>query len=689
MASTVDPLPAPNNISIVNLTNAYTVTTPLVTFHAEAPTGVRQINAQIDNRAPNQVWTQATSAGLPKVEETYVFPAMTQGKHTIRAINTYNNTLSAVAEYYAPITTTLPLADVMHPLQKSLACTPNCPTISANTLTFTQTNTIDINHNISQVDGTAKLLSMQLKIPASAPSGRIVSVLPTAATALAFWFDYDADTPEIVATVRDTITTTARFRWPDDQFHQLTVVANAANGVTTFNLYLDDSQQEALSGSTGSRFTTAKVIFGAESGSSADALAGMVIDEIALLSSAVAVDETIDYRTSVSDNALPLSDEIFDKKSSCTTCPTLANGTLTFPSSNNGINLGYTLTQLPSTAKSISMQLMVDSATVTGRVATLQSSDSNALRLGIVYDQSTNKLIATASANGTTQSITTTTTMVADTWATLNVLAQTTDSTTTFEFSLDGVVSDTIELPGQFTNAALSLGAVSTATAATGMTIDDISVSNPAVANNETVAVNQIIALMSGDVITPQTIVTPVYDFFVDSGNPQIQLIDTVVGLNRVIDGMAVATMVITDVSDLVDLQITNTDTNSQIPFSIQQNNSNQTNVKIFYPQAMLNADLLPLKIVTTDSAQHTTTFVGSVIIDNDAPVLQGGVVNAKINGVKTALSDNATITRTNDLDLHVAWSSLTDRVAVALTQFEYTKQTITSTIFVSTTQIT
>lgn len=689
MASTVDPLPAPNNISIVNLTNAYTVTTPLVTFHAEAPTGVGQINAQIDNRVPNQVWTQATSAGLPKVEETYVLPALTQGKHTIRAINTYNNTLSAVAEYYAPITTTLPLADVMHPLQKSLACTPNCPTISANTLTFTQTNTIDINHNISQVDGTAKLLSMQLKIPASAPSGRIVSVLPTAATALAFWFDYDASTQEIVATVRDTITTTARFSWPDDQFHQLTVVANAANDVTTFNLYLNDSQQEALSGSTGSRFTAAKVIFGAESGSSADALAGMVIDEIALLSSAVAVDETIDYRTSVSDSALPLSDEIFDKKSSCTTCPTLANGTLTFPSSNNGINLGYTLTQLPSTAKSISMQLMVDSATVTGRVATLQSSDSNALRLGIVYDQSTNKLIATASANGTTQSITTTTTMVADTWATLNVLAQTTDSTTTFEFSLDGVVSDTIELPGLFTNAALSLGAVSTVTAATGMTIDDISVSNPAVANNETVAVNQIIALMSGDVITPYTITTPSYDFFVDSGNPQIQLIDTVVGLNRVIDGMAVATMVITDVSDLVDLQITNTDTNSQIPFSIQQNNSNQTNVKIFYPQAMLNADLLPLKIVTTDSAQHTTTFVGSVIIDNDAPVLQGGLVNAKINGVKTALSDNATITRTNDLDLHVAWSSLTDRVAVALTQFEYTKQTITSTIFVSTTQIT
>jgi alpha-tubulin suppressor-like RCC1 family protein/subtilisin-like proprotein convertase family protein len=166
-------------------------------------------------------------------------------------------------------------------------------------------------------------------------------------------------------------------------------------------------------------------------------------------------------------------------------------------------------------------------------------------------------------------------------------------------------------------------------------------------------------------------------------------LIDTVVGLNRVIDGMTVATMVITDVSDLVDLQITNTDTNSQIPFSIDQNNRNQTNVRVFYPEAMLNTDVLPLKIVTTDSAQHTTTFVGSVIIDNDAPVLQGGVVNAKVNGVKTALSNNATITRTNDLDLHVAWSSLTDRVAVALTQFEYTKQTITNTIFVSTTQIT
>ena len=688
MAPAVDPLPAPNNISIVNLTNAYTVTTPLVTFHAEAPTGVRQINAQIDNGVPTQVWTQATSAGLPKVEETYVFRALTQGKHTIRAINTYNNTLSAVAEYYSPITTTLPLVDVMHPNVTSRACTPNCPAISNNTLVFTQTNTIDINNDITQVDGTAKLLSMKLKIPASAPSGRIVSVLPTAATALAFWFDYDAGNQQITATVSDTNLITTTFAWPDDQFHQLTVVANAMNNATTFNLYVDGVQKEALPSSTGRRFTAAKVIFGANGVNTAPT--GMVLDDVALLSSPATVDETLDYRTAVSETSLPLIDEIFDKQSSCTTtCPTLANGTLTFPSNNNGINLGYRLTQLPSTAKSISMRLMVASATTTGRVATLQSSDSNALRLGIVYDQSTNKLIATASANGTTQSITTTTTMVADTWATLNVLAQTTNSTTTFEFSLDGVVSDKIELPGQFTNAALSLGAVSTATAATGMTIDDISVSNPAVANNETVAVNQIIALMSGDVITPQTIVTPVYDFFVDSGNPQIQLIDTVVGLNRVIDGMAVATMVITDVSDLVDLQITNTDTNSQIPFSIQQNNSNQTNVKIFYPQAMLNADLLPLKIVTTDSAQHTTTFVGTVIIDNDAPVMQGGVVNAKIGGVQTALSNNATITRTNDLDLHVAWSNLTDRVAVALTQFEYTKQTITSTVFVSTTQIT
>ena len=685
-APTVDPLPAPNNISIVNLTNAYTVTNPLVTFHAEAPTGVRKINAQIDNKILNQVWTQATSAGLPKVEETYVFPAMTQGKHTIRAINTYNNTLSAVAEYYASITTTLPLADVMNPLQKSVACAPNCPTLSTNTLTFTQTNTIDINHNLSQVAGTAKLLSMKLKIPALAPSGRIVSVRPTAATALAFWLDYDASTNEIVATVRDTITTTTRFSWPDTQFHQLTMVANAMNGATTFNLYIDDNKQDALSSAPGNLFTNAKVIFGANGTNTA--ITGMVIDDIALLSTPVAVDETVDYRTSVSDATLPLIDEIFDKQSSCgVSCPSINNGTLTFPVSNNGINLGYTLTQLPSTAKSINMRLMLASGTVTGRVATLQSANASALKLWLDYDQSTNRLTATATANGMTQSVYTTT-VVANTWATLNVLASTTDITTTFELSLNDKSMGSIVIPGLFTNATLSFGAVSPATAAVGMAVDDISVTNPAVMNNETVAVNQIIGLMSGDVITPYTIVTPVYDFFVDSGNPQIQMIDTVIGLNRMIDGMVVATMVITDVSDLVDLQITNTSTNSQIPFSIHQDDSNQTNVKIFYPAAMLNADLLPLHIVTTDSAQHTTTSNIAIIVDNYAPVMQGQIINAKINGVKTALSNNATITRTSDLDLHVAWSTLTDRVGVALTQLEYTKQTISSTVFVSTTQL-
>lgn len=685
-----DPFPAANNVSIVNLANAYKTSTTNTTvrfgLHAEAPLGVRTIQTQIDNNLGVVAWTNPDQTSiLPAIETSQPPGVLSQGSHTIRAINTYNNTLSAVAEYYAPMNS-LPLVDVMHPNVTSRACTPNCPAISNNTLVFTQTNTIDINNDITQVAGTAKLLSMKLKIPALAPSGRIVSLQPVVLNALTFWVDYDESTHQIVATVRDTITTTARFAWPDDQFHQLTVVANAMNNATTFNLYVDGVQQEALSASIGSRFTAAKVIFGANGVNTAPPT-GMVLDDVALLSSPVTVDETLDYRTAVSETAFPLIDEIFDKRSSCSNCPTIATGTLTFPRSSDGLNLGYTLTQTVSTAISVTMKFKVDGATTSGRIATLQSKNASALKLRLDYDQSNNRVTATAMANGTSQSVYTTT-LVADTWATLSVLAETSALTTTFVLALDGKIVGTIAMPGRFTNAALSLGAVSGAVAATGMTIDDIEVANPAIANNETVAVNQITALMSGDVITPYTVKTPIYSFFVDNVIPQITLVDDVIGRMRMVDGMVSARITISDMSNLTDLQIINTDTNTRIPLSMSRLNANTTAVKVFYPEALLNQNLqtLSLKITTTDSAQNSTVQIKTIDVDNDAPVLVGGVMRAKVNGTVTALGASSTVTRTSDLDLHVKWTNITDRKAISLRQLEYTYQTISDTISVNQT---
>jgi len=142
-----------------------------------------------------------------------------------------------------------------------------------------------------------------------------------------------------------------------------------------------------------------------------------------------------------------------------------------------------------------------------GRIATLQSPNASALKLQLDYDKNTHRVTATAMANSTSQSVSTT--LVTDT-STLSVLAQTSALTTTFVLALDGQTVGTMALPGRFTNAALSLGAMPSAPAATGMAIDDIEVANPAIANNETVAVNQIMALMSGDVITPYTVKTPI-----------------------------------------------------------------------------------------------------------------------------------------------------------------------------------
>ncbi|MCX6015502.1 MAG: proprotein convertase P-domain-containing protein [Chloroflexales bacterium] len=455
------------------------------------------------------------------------------------------------------------------------------------------------------------------------------------------------------------------------------------NNSTTFNLYVDGIQQDALSASSGSRFANAKILFGANGVYSAPT--GMVLDDVALLSSPVTVDEGLDYRTAVNETAFPLIDEVFDIQSSCTSCPTIANGTLAFPSSANGLNLGYKLTQPASTAKLLSMKFKIDATPTSGRIATIQSQNADALKLWLDYDLSTNRLTAHAASNTVSASVFTTT-LVADSWAMVSVLAKTSELTTTFTFALENNPIGTIALPGRFRKATVSLGAVPGAVSATGMTIDDISVSIPVIANNETVAVNQITALMSGDVITPYTVKTPIYSFFVDNVIPQITLVDDVIGRKWMVDGMVSARMLINDMSNLTDLQIINTDTNTRIPLSMSRPDATTTAIKVFYPEALLNQNLqqLSLKITTTDSAQNSIVQIKTIDVDNDAPVLIGGVIRAKVNGNYTALTANSTVTRTNNLDLHVKWTNITDRKAISLRRLEYTYQTISDTIAVN-----
>ncbi|MCX6016532.1 MAG: hypothetical protein NT020_13235 [Chloroflexales bacterium] len=162
-------------------------------------------------------------------------------------------------------------------------------------------------------------------------------------------------------------------------------------------------------------------------------------------------------------------------------------------------------------------------------------------------------------------------------------------------------------------------------------------------------------------------------------------MIDKFIGFNRVIDGIITARLVITDVSDLVSLQTINRMTGSQIGNSYTRV-GDVTNVSVFYPEAIVQGTTgvmtptLPLSIITTDSAQHTTTLNTAIQIDNDPPVVVNGVTNAKVNGVITSIGANTPVTRTSDLDLHVGWTQLRDLVSVPLKTLEYTVQTVTDT---------
>jgi alpha-tubulin suppressor-like RCC1 family protein len=218
-------------------------------------------------------------------------------------------------------------------------------------------------------------------------------------------------------------------------------------------------------------------------------------------------------------------------------------------------------------------------------------------------------------------------------------------------------------------------------TAPVSSTLQSVETSFPLTIGAGTHSMNSVMRDNSGSPVVSSA----VYTFTVDLQAPQIQLVDTTVGTNKLVDGYLAVGMVITDDNDLPNLQIINLSDNSILPFSYVTNN-HVMQVKVFYPAATITRTSMSLRVIAIDVARRKTTRDVVVNIDTAAPQLVNGGINALIKGVMKPLTNGMAVTRTVPLDLNVSWTKIIDQSAVALRQLEYTVQTVTGTMVLSNT---
>jgi hypothetical protein len=172
----------------------------------------------------------------------------------------------------------------------------------------------------------------------------------------------------------------------------------------------------------------------------------------------------------------------------------------------------------------------------------------------------------------------------------------------------------------------------------------------------------------------------------VDLQSPQIAVLDMIVSNLQIVNNMIQLRMVITDDVALDNLQIINKRTNTNMPFTTKQR-GNITDVSTsFYRDTTNTQQDLPLQIITTDGARRTTTINRTIRFDILPPIISDGGVNAKINGSIASLKSEQLITNGTNIDLHVAWSKITDESTITLSQLEYTKKDVTGTNTYTTT---
>jgi hypothetical protein len=172
----------------------------------------------------------------------------------------------------------------------------------------------------------------------------------------------------------------------------------------------------------------------------------------------------------------------------------------------------------------------------------------------------------------------------------------------------------------------------------------------------------------------------------VDLQSPQIAVLDMAVSNLQIVNNMIQLRMVITDDVALDNLQIINKRTNTNMPFTTKQRGKITDVSTSFYRDTTNTLQDLPLQIIATDGARRTTTIDRTIRFDILPPVVSDGGVNAKINGSIASLKSEQLITNGTNIDLHAAWSKITDESMITLSQLEYTKKDVTGTNTYSTT---
>lgn len=206
-------------------------------------------------------------------------------------------------------------------------------------------------------------------------------------------------------------------------------------------------------------------------------------------------------------------------------------------------------------------------------------------------------------------------------------------------------------------------------------TIDSIETQFPVVM---TAGVHTLRSVMTDSVGTVTTSAT--YTYTVDLQSPRIQLIDTVVGMNKAVDGYVSINVVITDDNILPNLKVINRNDDSVLAFS-QSSDGGVMTAKVFVPMATITSPSIPLRITATDIARRVTTRDVVVQVDSAPPELVGGQMNAMVNGKMRRLSDGAVVTRVEPLNLNASWKQIKDQSPVVLQQLEYTVETVAQTL--------
>ena len=172
-----------------------------------------------------------------------------------------------------------------------------------------------------------------------------------------------------------------------------------------------------------------------------------------------------------------------------------------------------------------------------------------------------------------------------------------------------------------------------------------------------------------------QTVVSNPLPVTVDLAAPVVRLIDTVIGSESVINDFLIFTIAITDESAIESIQLVNTLSKLDVPFTLKTTGSGVT-VRALYNRHPSDGTALPIRAVVSDRAGRTTIAPLSVLFDRTPPAAVGLAVNAKIATKPVVLAQGAVISNTAGADMHVAWNSITDASEVRVNQLEYTVKT-------------